>query len=247
MPGLTRRFSDSASDADTVAAVNGFPNSRVSLSVNQHNVHGQTQLPLLHRPKRRKTVGLNARFDDMIRKVSLLDSSSSTSSSSWRNRQRASSGSSSTLGSTSDIPSTPLDAYTDLNDGRLGRGFSLIKMATSAGRPQEAHELVSQQCGLNEVVRISCFGAYFFTDMIRVLDPQRTLNHHPPGCAPPYRLWDRTILCASSCPSPTRIYAGSRQHKCLKRPRTSRSDHLDNKMKTLYSLSLPRVTLIFDR
>ncbi|KZT26835.1 hypothetical protein NEOLEDRAFT_214160 [Neolentinus lepideus HHB14362 ss-1] len=130
MPGLTRRFSDCAGEADTVVAVDGFPNSRVSSSINPNGVDG---LPHLHRPKRRRTFGLNDRFDNMIRRVSLMDSSS-PSNSSQRKRQRVSSGSSSAPGSTSDIPSTPLDAYTDLSNGRLGRGFSVIKMDTSTGK-----------------------------------------------------------------------------------------------------------------
>ncbi|EPQ57461.1 hypothetical protein GLOTRDRAFT_137786 [Gloeophyllum trabeum ATCC 11539] len=80
------------------------------------------------------TLGMNARFDNMVQQVCLMRPSSPPSSTSGsRRRKRASSGSSSLLGSTSDIPTTPMDAYSDLHDNRLGRGFSVIKMKQSDG------------------------------------------------------------------------------------------------------------------
>ncbi|OSX66384.1 hypothetical protein POSPLADRAFT_1053035 [Postia placenta MAD-698-R-SB12] len=77
--------------------------------------------------KRRKTDGLNSRFDRMIETVSVLHSSPSTSSSSRTRRRHAAS--SSSLSATSyDAPKTPVDAYSGFDEGRLGEGFSVIKM-----------------------------------------------------------------------------------------------------------------------
>lgn len=74
--------------------------------------------------KRRKTNGLNSRFDRMIETVNVMHHSPTKS-----RRRTRSSGSSSA--SSYDLPKTPLDAYDGLNTGRLGKGFSVIKLKTS--------------------------------------------------------------------------------------------------------------------
>ena len=76
--------------------------------------------------KRRKTTGLNARFDRMLEDVNLCYQASP-------HRRGRSSGSSSI--SSRDVPKTPIDAYSACSDGRLAPGFSVIKMNHSSNSP----------------------------------------------------------------------------------------------------------------
>lgn len=76
--------------------------------------------------KRRKTRGLNSRFDRMLNLVN----DSVLSKKPMRRRTQTTSSLSS-----SDMPRTPNDQYDDLGRQRLGRTFSLIKM-----KPSGLHE-----------------------------------------------------------------------------------------------------------
>ncbi|KAG1751512.1 uncharacterized protein EDB91DRAFT_611079 [Suillus paluster] len=72
--------------------------------------------------KRRKTLGLNTRFDRMLAQVHVTHSYSSDPTT---HRKRARSSGSSSV-SSYDLPKTPVDAYS--HEGRLGRDFSVLKM-----------------------------------------------------------------------------------------------------------------------
>lgn len=79
--------------------------------------------------KRRKTMGLNSRFDRMIENVKMSSRSfeSDPIAHSRRRGPRPRSTTSSSLTS-SDVPKTPVDAYSGLEEGRLGKTFSVLKM-----------------------------------------------------------------------------------------------------------------------
>lgn len=81
--------------------------------------------------KRRKTLGLNTRFDRMLAQVNVMHSYSSDLKS-HRKRVR-SSGSSSV--SSYDLPKTPVDAYSHLREDKLGGDFSVFKMNKKASNP----------------------------------------------------------------------------------------------------------------
>lgn len=74
--------------------------------------------------KRIKVSGLNSRFDRMIEEMNATHRSPTKSG-----PRRTRTVSSSSIG-TSDPPRTPLDAYSGLKEGRLGKDFALIKMNT---------------------------------------------------------------------------------------------------------------------
>jgi len=73
--------------------------------------------------KRKRAAGANSRFDRMIEEVDMIHHTSARPA---RRRRLYSSGSSSI--SSHDIPKTPLDAYSVLPEGRLGKDFTVIKM-----------------------------------------------------------------------------------------------------------------------
>ncbi|TFY63167.1 hypothetical protein EVJ58_g3413 [Rhodofomes roseus] len=77
--------------------------------------------------KRRKTTGLNSRFDRMIETVNILHTSPASSKSSHSGRRRRAA-SSSSASADFDVPRTPVDAYSELHEGRLGADFAVIKM-----------------------------------------------------------------------------------------------------------------------
>ncbi|KAH9935604.1 uncharacterized protein B0H18DRAFT_1207171 [Fomitopsis serialis] len=78
--------------------------------------------------KRRKTTGLNSRFDRMIETVNILHTSPASSKSSHSGRRRRAASSSSASAAEYDMPRTPVDAYNELHGGRLGADFAVIKM-----------------------------------------------------------------------------------------------------------------------
>lgn len=71
--------------------------------------------------KRRKLTRLNSHFDRMIEQVNVVQ----TSPKPHRKRTRSVGSSSVSIG---DAPKTPVDAYSALEDGRLGKTFSLVKI-----------------------------------------------------------------------------------------------------------------------
>ncbi|OBZ68181.1 hypothetical protein A0H81_11985 [Grifola frondosa] len=122
MPARLRTYAESTqSEHDTLLTLDGFPNSRVS---NDRNTHAPSNLPR-QSIKRRKTCGINLRFDRMIDTVSILHTSPASSTLSRRSRRRAASSSSV---ASYDMPKTPVDAYSGIDNGRLGQGFSVLKM-----------------------------------------------------------------------------------------------------------------------
>lgn len=79
--------------------------------------------------KRRKTTtGLNSRFDRMMETVNVLHTSPASSISSRSHRRRRATSSSSASAAEYELPRTPVDAYSELHGGRLGAGFSVMKM-----------------------------------------------------------------------------------------------------------------------
>lgn len=84
--------------------------------------------------KRRKTLGLNTRFDRMLSQVNVTHSYSSDPKA--RPKRVRSSGSSSV--SSYDLPKTPVDAYSHLRENRLGGDFSVLKMDKRALNPSKS-------------------------------------------------------------------------------------------------------------
>ncbi|KAG2132649.1 hypothetical protein BD769DRAFT_1774839, partial [Suillus cothurnatus] len=82
--------------------------------------------------KRRKTLGLNTRFDRMLAQVNVTDLYSSDPKS--RRKRARSSGSSSV--SSYDLPKTPVDAY--IHEGRLGSDLSVLKMNQRVSNPAKS-------------------------------------------------------------------------------------------------------------
>lgn len=74
--------------------------------------------------KRRKTESLNSRFDRMEDTVRLLHTERASLQ---QRRRRTSSVSGSSSTASYDIPRTPVDAYSSLDDGRVGLEFSTVK------------------------------------------------------------------------------------------------------------------------
>ncbi|KAL0956591.1 hypothetical protein HGRIS_002730 [Hohenbuehelia grisea] len=77
--------------------------------------------------KRRRT-GLNSRFDRMVEEMNVTDASITGGRVKVHSRSRSSG--SSSIGS-HEFPKTPIDAYNNLQEGRLGGSFSVIKMTRS--------------------------------------------------------------------------------------------------------------------
>lgn len=82
--------------------------------------------------KRRKTLGLNTRFDRMLAQVHVSNSYSLDPKT--RRKRARSSGSSSV--SSYDLPKTPVDAYS--HEDRLGSDFSVSKMNNRASNPAKS-------------------------------------------------------------------------------------------------------------
>jgi hypothetical protein len=83
--------------------------------------------------KRRKTVGLNSRFDRMVETMNINRPPVKGA----RNRARSTS---STSGSS--VPKTPIDDYDEFHrDARLGTDFSVIKMGKSMPRNKKTKKL----------------------------------------------------------------------------------------------------------
>ncbi|TFY70892.1 hypothetical protein EVG20_g2123 [Dentipellis fragilis] len=110
---------------ESSSAIEGFPNSRVSSTTYTRNAPVKPAAELSRPLKRRRTAGLNTRYDNMIEQVNMMYSSPGSASESRRKRT-FSSGSSSV--STRDVPKTPLDAYSRFQEGRLGKDFAVIKL-----------------------------------------------------------------------------------------------------------------------
>ncbi|KAH0827479.1 hypothetical protein J3R83DRAFT_4174 [Lanmaoa asiatica] len=88
-----------------------------------------------YRPaKRRRVAGLNTRFDRMIKSVNTMLSYRNNSPASSRKRIQSSSTSSV---SSHDVPKTPVDAYSSLHPGKLGKDFSVLKMKKLRLLPRE--------------------------------------------------------------------------------------------------------------
>ncbi|KAF8893371.1 hypothetical protein BD779DRAFT_1669680 [Infundibulicybe gibba] len=119
--GHSRRFSERDDpDGGDSSCLGVFSHSRTSLpSHHPDNV--------IHKVKRRKTYGLNNRFDRMIESMGVMSSSPTNSG-----RSRARSTGSSSV-SSHGLPRTPANSYSGLDDGRLGKDFSLIKMEVQSG------------------------------------------------------------------------------------------------------------------
>ncbi|KAH7923721.1 hypothetical protein BV22DRAFT_1120653 [Leucogyrophana mollusca] len=100
-----------------------FNNARISPTVTFKG-SGNPVMAEAPPPKRRKTSGLNTRFDRMLDKVNVMHTYAPGSSTP---RPRARSAGSSSV-SSYDVPKTPIDAYSGLSEGRLGSGFSVLKM-----------------------------------------------------------------------------------------------------------------------
>ncbi|CAL1707074.1 unnamed protein product [Somion occarium] len=81
--------------------------------------------PMVSVPKRRKTEGLNARFDRMIETVNVVHRSSVDAIKQSRRRRAASSASGSSSTASYDIPKTPVDTYLGHHEGRFGQNVSL--------------------------------------------------------------------------------------------------------------------------
>lgn len=79
----------------------------------------------IRRLSKRPKTSLNARFDRMVNQVNLTLEESGTPV--RRGRTRTSSAGSSSVSSSFDLPKTPVDKYTMLDEGRLGIFFSLIR------------------------------------------------------------------------------------------------------------------------
>ncbi|THH08389.1 hypothetical protein EW146_g9012 [Bondarzewia mesenterica] len=108
---------------ESISVLEGFPNSRVSSTAYMRVSSGRHSADTPFQPlKRRRTLGLNSRYDRMIDQVNMV--SNLRTSTPPRRRRMYSSGSS-TL---SDAPKTPLDAYNSLQEGRLGVNFAVMKM-----------------------------------------------------------------------------------------------------------------------
>ncbi|KAA1471668.1 hypothetical protein DENSPDRAFT_129175 [Dentipellis sp. KUC8613] len=111
---------------ESSSALEGFPNSRVSLTTYTRNVQVKPAAELSRPLKRRRTAGLNSRYDNMIEQVNMMYRSPAGVPK--PRRKRASSSGSSSV-STRDVPQTPLDAYSRLQEGRLGKDFAVIKLS----------------------------------------------------------------------------------------------------------------------
>jgi hypothetical protein len=80
--------------------------------------------------KRNKAMGLNSRFNRMLERVDLTLQDLQVPSTTASLRSTASS----SISSGSEIPRTPVDAYNELQNERLGHTFSVIKMKSSGAR-----------------------------------------------------------------------------------------------------------------
>ncbi|KAG0704531.1 hypothetical protein DFH29DRAFT_1078296 [Suillus ampliporus] len=122
MPGHRSLLQYDASEVDSFSSASniGFLSHASISPIIYKGVGGAGNMP--GPLKRRKTLGLNTRFDRMLAQVHVTHSYSSDAIT-YRKRAR-SSGSSSV--SSYDLPKTPVDAYS--HEGRLGRDFSVLKM-----------------------------------------------------------------------------------------------------------------------
>lgn len=142
MPGRTRLYSESiAQDAEARSVEHNIQGicSMSNATLTRTFLTNINAAPVV-RPdfsisfKRRKTMGLNARFDRMLERVDLTlqdHQASSTTASSRQGRARTRSTGSSSVSSGYDVPKTPVDAYDGLENRRLGDTFSVIKMKSA--------------------------------------------------------------------------------------------------------------------
>ncbi|OAX42512.1 hypothetical protein K503DRAFT_853901 [Rhizopogon vinicolor AM-OR11-026] len=107
--------------------------------------------------KRRKTLGLNTRFDRMLAQVNVTHSY--TSDQKTRRKRVRSSGSSSV--SSYDLPKTPVDAYSHLREDRLGGDFTVLKMNRWESNPSKSPLL---QHGPD--IRVKTYGKVRYMRMI---------------------------------------------------------------------------------
>ncbi|KII92380.1 hypothetical protein PLICRDRAFT_172479 [Plicaturopsis crispa FD-325 SS-3] len=118
--GQTRLYSQFLAESEATSSVG--TSSRISSESDpwQRQARGN---------KRRKTAGagLNSRFDRMLEKVNVTHRSPIKKQ---KQRVRSSTSGSSSVGGY-DMPKTPVDAYSNLEGGRLGESFSVIKMKNS--------------------------------------------------------------------------------------------------------------------
>jgi hypothetical protein len=108
--------------------------------------------------KRRKTLGLNTRFDRMLAQVNLTHSYTFQVDQKARQKRVRSSSSSSV--SSYGLPKTPLDAYSHLREDRLGGDFSVLKMNKRASNPSKSPPvqygtgLMAKACGKVRYMRL---------------------------------------------------------------------------------------------
>ncbi|KAF8441533.1 hypothetical protein L210DRAFT_2077756 [Boletus edulis BED1] len=118
-----------ASPDDNASAVSRYTNASTNAAHTRANTIDVSEC---RPPKRRKVAGLNRRFDRMIKSVNTLLSYRTSSPASSRKRMQ-SSGTSSV--SSHDVPKTPVDAYSDLHQGQLGKDSSVMKKKKSRVLP----------------------------------------------------------------------------------------------------------------
>ncbi|KAG1777743.1 hypothetical protein EV702DRAFT_1196953 [Suillus placidus] len=137
MPGhRSLMFQYDGSEADSASNIGSLSHARMlheSLSFSPMIYKGVGGAEITPGPlKRRKTLGLNTRFDRMLAQVHVTHSYSSDPKT--RRKRARSSGSSSV--SSYDLPKTPVDAYS--HEGRLGSDFSVLKMNQKASNPAKS-------------------------------------------------------------------------------------------------------------
>ncbi|KAG2342887.1 hypothetical protein BDR05DRAFT_1025186 [Suillus weaverae] len=130
MPGhRSLMFQYDGSEADSASNIGSLSHASFSPMIYK-GVGGAEIMP--GPLKRRKTLGLNTRFDRMLAQVHVTHSYSSDPKT--RRKRARSSGSSSV--SSYDLPKTPVDAYS--HEGRLGSDFSVLKMNQRASNPAKS-------------------------------------------------------------------------------------------------------------
>lgn len=112
--------------------------------------------------KRRKIEGLNSRFDRMLEHVKMMEGQSRVKSitSSRHSRDRKNSISTSSVSSHA-LPKMPVDAYSGLEQGRLGQTFSVIKM-THGGSHHRSGESWHEdtEVGLDQVCSLIILSSF---------------------------------------------------------------------------------------
>ncbi|KAF8210261.1 hypothetical protein K438DRAFT_146458 [Mycena galopus ATCC 62051] len=128
--------------------------------------------------KRRKTSGLNSRFDRMIETINL------THRSATRKRARSTSSASG-----SSVPKTPIDDYDDVHrDARLGAEFSVIKMGDKKKVKRPVVLPWEQDSSSSDIAEVPTFLFAVFNIQTRKKKSRpRLQSHFPHGLPAPSR------------------------------------------------------------